>query len=199
MKLEAAIRIVLLGPPGAGKGTQACQLSTRLAIPHVSTGEMMRAAVQSGSALGQEIKAYLDRGELVPDETVVAAIRKRLGQDDCKRGFLLDGFPRNIDQARVLTAMLAELQIPITHVIELAVPEEVLLERITKRGASGSGRSDDNSTVAKKRLEVYRTQTIPVTDFYKAIGAVFEVDGVGTVDQVNDRIVGRLGLGSCNI
>lgn len=188
------MRVIFLGPPGAGKGTQAALICQRGAIPHVSTGEMMRAAVGSGSPLGQKVKKFLDAGELVPDAVVIDVIRDRLGKADCKKGFLLDGFPRTVEQAQALSKLLAELNMPITHVLELKVPDSVLLERVRKRGEQGSGRSDDTEEVVAKRLQVYWKQTAPVTQYYKSVGAVREVDGLGTVEEVQARIAAILGI-----
>ncbi|MBN8547815.1 MAG: adenylate kinase [Deltaproteobacteria bacterium] len=183
------MRIILLGPPGAGKGTQALLLARDGNICHISTGDIMRKAVASGSALGQKVKAILDAGELVPDEIVIAVIRDRLSQRDCDAGFLLDGFPRTVDQAKALTALLGEMKKPITHVIELKVPDHVLIERVKKRGEAGSGRSDDTEEVLARRLEVYWKQTAPVTSYYREIGKVIEVDGLGTVEEVHAAIM----------
>ncbi|MBX7145606.1 MAG: adenylate kinase [Oligoflexia bacterium] len=188
------MRLIFLGPPGAGKGTQAALICKRGAVPHVSTGEMMRAAVGSGSELGTRVKKYLDAGELVPDAVVIDVIRDRLSKADCKQGFLLDGFPRTVDQAQALTKLLSELKMPITHVLELKVPDAVLLERVRKRGEQGSGRSDDTEEVVAKRLQVYWKQTAPVTQYYRSVGTVHEVDGLGTVDEVLGRISKVLGL-----
>lgn len=183
------MRIVFLGPPGAGKGTQAQMLAEHLSIPHISTGEMLRAAVQGGSELGQRVKSYLDSGELVPDEVIIDVIEARLTEADCSHGFLLDGFPRTEPQAAALSAMLKRLSMDLTHVVELEVPEDELIERIRNRGAQGSGRSDDTVEVAKKRLEVYRAQTEPVTTYYETHGGVSKVDGVGDIDQVRQRVL----------
>lgn len=186
-------RVVLLGPPGAGKGTQAILLSKEKSIPHISTGEIMRAAVSSGTEIGSKVKAYLDSGNLVPDELVIELIRGRLSESDCKNGFLLDGFPRTVPQAQALTKLLKEMNQELTHVVEVTVAEAVLLDRIRKRGAAGSGRSDDNDAVAARRLQVYWEQTAPVTEYYKSIGRIKEVDGLGTVEEVHGRIMGELG------
>lgn len=182
------MRIVLLGPPGAGKGTQAILLAKSASICHISTGEMLRAAIASGSDLGKRVKGMLDAGELVPDDIMIAVIRDRLAQADCAPGFLLDGFPRTIDQARALTALLDEMKKSLTHVVELKVPDQVLLERVKKRGEEGSGRSDDNEQVFANRLQVYWRQTAPVTQFYREQGKVIEVDGLGSIDEVHSRL-----------
>jgi adenylate kinase len=182
------MRIVLLGPPGAGKGTQAVLLSKELQVPHISTGEMLREAVASGSPLGLRVKGILDSGELVPDAVVIDVVRDRLGRADCGAGFLLDGFPRTVEQARALTVVLKELGRELTHVIDIAVPEGVLLERIRGRGQAGSGRTDDSAEVAARRLEVYRAQTAPVAGFYKELGRLISIDGLGSIDEVSLRL-----------
>jgi adenylate kinase len=184
------MRIILFGPPGAGKGTQAVLLSKAFAIPHISTGEILREQVGLGSELGRRVKAVLDAGQLVGDALVIEVVKDRIGRADCHSGFLLDGFPRTVAQAEALTALLGEQGCPIGHVVELVVPESVLLERIKSRGeTAGSGRSDDNAEIAAKRLEVYWSQTAPVASFYRQEGILREVDGVGTVEEVTDRVV----------
>lgn len=188
------MRVILLGPPGAGKGTQAISLARDAAIPHISTGEIMRQAVANQSELGLRVKKFLDGGELVPDALVIDLIRERLSRSDCARGFLLDGFPRTVDQAKALTILLEQLNAPISHVIELKVPDSVLLERVRKRGEAGSGRSDDTEAVVAKRLQVYWQQTAPVTQYYKSVGRVIELDGLGTIDEVHARIINVVGL-----
>lgn len=182
------MRIVLLGPPGAGKGTQAVMLAAANKIPHISTGEMLRQAVQEGSALGKQVKAVLDRGDLVSDEVMIALLRERMSKQDCAPGFLLDGFPRTLPQAQALDKMLKELSKELTHVIEIAVPERVLIDRIKSRGASGSGRSDDTEEVASKRLKVFWELTAPVIAYYREAKRLIEVDGLGTIEEVASRI-----------
>ena len=138
------MRIVILGAPGAGKGTQAKFIAEKFNIAHISTGDMLRSAIAKGTELGKEAKGYMDRGELVPDTLVLGLIRERLQEADCKNGFLLDGFPRNVSQAKALNALLEELKLSLTHILDFDVPESVLLERILNRAKEGSGRSDDN-------------------------------------------------------
>lgn len=192
------MRVVLLGAPGAGKGTQASLLCQAKGLLHISTGDMMRASIAKGSSLGEKVKKYLDAGQLVPDEIVIDVIRDRLSQDDCKSGFLLDGFPRTVAQAEALDGVLTELKRELTHVIELQVPEKVLLDRIQGRASQGSGRSDDTPEVAKKRLAVYRDQTAPVTAYYAATKKptggerLFVIDGLGSVDDVHLRALKAL-------
>ncbi len=183
------MRIILLGPPGAGKGTQAVRLSAAQGIPHISTGDMMRAAVQQGSALGKKVKEFLDRGDLVPDTLVIDIIRQRLGQSDCGKGFVLDGFPRTVDQAKALTHLLAEMKIGDVRVLEIRVPDALLIERIQKRGQESSGRSDDTAEVAAHRVKVYWTNTFPVIEYYKGLGTLVSIDGVGSIDEVHARLV----------
>lgn len=180
------MRIVLLGPPGAGKGTQAILLSKHCSIPHISTGEIMRAAISSGSPLGKKLKGFLDKGELVPDALVIDLMRERLA--DCPAGFLLDGFPRTVEQAKSLDILLEELNAPLAHVIELSVSEDILISRIKRRGKK-SGRSDDTAEIAAKRLQIYWEETAPVTKFYEDAGKVQKIDGLGTVEEVQQRIL----------
>jgi adenylate kinase len=183
------MNIVLLGPPGAGKGTQAVLLAKHKHVPHISTGEIMREAVASGSELGSKVKGYLDKGDLVPDKLVIDLVRDRLSRDDCKIGFLLDGFPRTVDQAKALVKMLSEIHRELTHVVDLVVADKVLVDRIQKRGAQGSGRSDDTAEVAMKRLEIYKKQTAPVSDYFRTVGKVIDVDGIGSIEDVEARIL----------
>ena len=183
-------RIILVGPPGAGKGTQAILVCKALKVPHISTGEIMREAVAAKSDLGKKVAGYLDKGELVPDDLVIDVARERLLREDCANGYLLDGFPRTVEQARALKSMLEQLNTPMPYVIELKVPNEVLLERIKKRGTTGGGaRTDDTEDVAKRRLKVFLEQTAPVMEFYRNLNALKQVDGVGKVDEVNKRIL----------
>lgn len=182
-------RVVLLGPPGAGKGTQAVLISSTLKIPHISTGEIMRNAVANKTPLGLEVKSFLDSGNLVPDSLVINLMRERLSQKDCENGFLLDGFPRTLEQAKQLDVLLKEINSELTHIIDISVAESILLDRIKKRGEAGSGRSDDNVEVAAKRLQVYWAQTAPVSEYYKQQNRLIAVDGLGTVEEVQQRIM----------
>jgi adenylate kinase len=178
-------RLVLVGPPGAGKGTQAVALSERLSIPHISTGDLFRAHVAQQTPLGQEAKRYLDSGELVPDTVTNEMVRERLAEPDAKAGFLLDGFPRNTKQAEVLQQMLAEQGYSLDAVIQLVVPEDVLVQRLLARG-----RSDDTEEVIRRRQQVYQSETAPLLDFYRDI--LVTVDGVGEIDDISSRVLKAL-------
>jgi adenylate kinase len=178
-------RLVLVGPPGAGKGTQALALSERLAVPHISTGDLFRAHVGEQTPLGKEAKRYLDSGDLVPDSVTNEMVRERLGGSDAQGGFLLDGFPRNTKQAEVLAQMLAESGTSLDAVIQLEVPEDVVVERLLSRG-----RSDDTEEVIRRRQQVYRSETAPLLEYYADI--LVTVDGVGGVDEVSVRVLDAL-------
>jgi adenylate kinase len=183
----SAMRIVFLGPPGAGKGTQAKRLCAALAVPHVSTGDMMRAAIQEGAGLGQRVKSFLDQGRLVPDELVNEVVEDRLARSDCTGGFLLDGYPRTLPQADALDAMLAAAGRPLDLVIELKADPEELVRRLVLRGRD-SGRSDDTADVIRERLRVYEAETLPLSRRYRAAGLLVEVDGLGSIEEVEARI-----------
>jgi adenylate kinase len=185
--MAVAPRIVFLGPPGAGKGTQAKLICTDLAIPHLSTGDMFRAAVAEGTQLGVKAKKFLDAGELVPDEVTVGLVEERIAKSDCARGFLLDGFPRTVAQAEALDQALARKASKVNHVVELVVPDQVILARIRQR-ALESGRADDDEKVAAHRLSVYFQQTAPVVEYYRMKNQLKTVDGVGEVAEVSSRI-----------
>lgn len=178
------MRVLLLGPPGAGKGTQADRIAARFQLVHLATGDLLRANVADGTPLGEVAQAYLDSGELVPDEVVVAMMLERLTQPDCKRGFLLDGFPRSVAQARALDEHLAGLGAPLDAAINLEVAEEELLHRL-----AGRGRADDNARTIRNRLQVFAASTRPLLDYYEARGVLFSVVAVGTVDEVSERIL----------
>jgi adenylate kinase len=185
-------RIVFLGPPGAGKGTQCSLLSRQLDIPHVSTGQILRSAVGAGSKLGQLVKGFLDAGDLVPDDLMIKLIRERLKEADCSCGFILDGFPRTIEQARQLDSMLALLKLTLTDVVEIVVSESELKTRLLERAAQ-EGRSDDTAEVVGRRLEIYRSSTIPVSEYYRNKGSRREVNGIGSIEEVSTRIKSALG------
>ena len=178
------MRVVLLGPPGAGKGTQADRIAARFQLVHLATGDILRANVADGTPLGEVAQAYLDSGELVPDEVVVAMMLERLTQPDCGHGFLLDGFPRSVAQARALDEHLAELGAPLDAAINLEVAEEELLHRL-----AGRGRADDNAQTIRNRLQVFVSSTRPLLDYYDEQGLLFSVAAAGTIDEVSERIL----------
>lgn len=180
--------LVLLGPPGAGKGTQAKRLQMALSIPQISTGDLFRHHLKNATELGQLAQGYMDRGELVPDEVTIGMVRDRLGQPDCANGAIFDGFPRNINQARALDTLLAEMDKGIQIVPSIYVPRDVLIERLLKR-AQIEGRADDNEETIRTRMHVYEEQTKPLLDFYSAIGLVVEIDGNQFVDEVQRDLV----------
>ena len=191
------MRLVLLGPPGAGKGTQATRIASRLGIPQLSTGDMLREAVVSQSASGQRAKHVMDRGELVPDEIVVSVVASRVDHSDAANGFILDGFPRTVTQAKALDQELAIRGIKLDAVLELDVDEDALLGRIRGRAEEaarrgGQARSDDNPEVFKNRLDVYRAQTAPVTEYYRSQGLLSTVDGLQPIDVVTEELAGAL-------
>jgi len=187
------MRLILLGPPGAGKGTQAQRLISKYGIVQLSTGDMLRAAVAAGTPIGLRARAIMERGELVPDDVVVAIIADRIDQEDAKHGFVLDGFPRTVAQAQELDRLLAERGLKLDGVIELKVDEGILLKRIEKRVADMVARgeqvrSDDNPDVLKGRLAAYRAQTAPLVDYYRAKGQLKSVDGMTDIDAVGAAI-----------
>jgi adenylate kinase len=193
------MRLILLGPPGAGKGTQAQRLVETHGIVQLSTGDMLRAAVAAGTPIGLKARDVMARGELVSDEIVVGIIEDRIAQPDCARGFILDGFPRTVAQAEALDAMLAGKGIALDAVIELKVDEAALIGRIEKRVAEMQARgepvrADDNAEALKKRLDAYRAQTAPVSAYYAGKGALKVVDGMAPIDEVTAAIAGILGV-----
>ena len=184
------MRIILLGPPGAGKGTQADALVNRHGICKLSTGDMLRAAVSAGTPVGLRAKDIMERGELVPDEVVVEIVADRLDAPDCVRGFILDGFPRTVAQAEALEELLVRKDKGIDAVVELRVDEAALLARVEKRAAESGGavRADDNAEALKTRLEVYRRQTAPLVAYYEAKGMLRTVDGMMPIAEVSAAI-----------
>ncbi len=186
------MRLVLLGAPGSGKGTQAARLKQALGVVHISTGDLLRAAVAAGTPLGLQARAVMERGELVSDDIVLGMLEDRLNAGDTGKGFILDGYPRNSAQARALDALLQRLGQPIDQAVLLDVDNELLIERIAGR-AKAEGRSDDTPETVRNRLRVYTEQTAPVIDFYAAAGSLLRVDGVGSVEDITTRVLAALG------
>lgn len=214
------MNLILMGPPGAGKGTQSQRLEKSHGIVQLSTGDMLRAEVASGSDLGKEAKEVMESGGLVSDELIIAMISSRIDQDDCKKGFILDGFPRTTPQAEALDTMLTEKGLKIEHVIEMKVDDEAMVKRITGRftcagcgagyhdefqkpekegvcdqcgGAEFTRRADDNAETVRTRLQAYHEQTAPILSYYKEKGAVKSVDGMATIDEVTEQLNAVLG------
>jgi adenylate kinase len=179
------MRVVLLGAPGAGKGTQAARIAERFGLAHVATGDIFRANIEARTELGRAAQDYIDSGELVPDDVVIAMMLERLGEPDAAEGFVLDGFPRSLSQARALDHRLAELGTPLDAAINLEVAEEELLRRLLARG-----RSDDTEATVRNRLRVFATTTKPLLEYYGQAGLLFSVSAMGSIDEVVDRILG---------
>jgi adenylate kinase len=207
------MRLVLVGAPGSGKGTQADVLVSRLNAPKVSTGDMLRAALKAGTKLGLEAKSYMDAGKLVPDSVVIGLVEERLGEPDAKNGFILDGFPRTTAQADALGALLARLGKPLDRVVELGVPADLIVERIIHRrtdkrtgqiyhlkysppppNAELEHRADDREETVNKRLADYEAMTTALLPYYEKLGLLVRVDGVGKPAEVTARVLGALGL-----
>ena len=212
------MHILLMGPPGAGKGTQAAHLVKHFSIPHISTGDMFRAAIKEGTELGKKAKACIDAGNLVPDEITIGIVKERLSQEDCKKGFILDGFPRTVDQADALKGILTELGLSLKSVLNITVPSADLVERAVGRricrscgatyhvkfspskqegvcdacGGELYQRADDTEETMKNRLSVYEAQTKPLIDYYQAAGLYVEIDGRQAIDKVFDDVVAAL-------
>ena len=212
------MQLLLMGPPGAGKGTQAVKLAEKFSIPQISTGDMFRAAVKEGTELGKKAKACMEAGTLVPDEVTVGIVRERLAKDDCKGGFILDGFPRTVEQAEALEKILDELNLKLTKVLNIHVPAELLIERAIGRricktcgatyhvkfnppkfddacdncGGKLYQRADDNEDTMKKRLSVYEDSTRPLIDYYKKVGVYAEIDGRQPIEKVTEDLVNVL-------
>jgi adenylate kinase len=183
------MRLILFGPPGAGKGTQALRLVERHSIPQLSTGDMLRAAVTNDTEIGRRAKAIMDRGELVPDDVVTQMVSNRIDQEDCRKGFILDGFPRTVAQAEALTAMLEQKGVKIDAVIELKVEQASLIKRMEKRvadtlAAGGTVRSDDNPDTFARRLDEYRQKTAPLLNYYRRRGELVTIDGMRGMDVI---------------
>jgi adenylate kinase len=213
------MRLVLLGAPGAGKGTQAKKLIEKYGIPQISTGDILRAAVAAGTPLGKEAKSVMDKGELVPDSVVLGLVEERLQQDDCKKGYILDGFPRNTAQAEALDGILDKLGMALTAAVSVDVPKEDLMKRLTgRRTCKGCGqmynvyfsapakeavcdkcsgelfqRDDDKEETINKRLEVYDAQTAPLIDYYGKRGILKGIEGTGNIDDIFGKMVAAIG------
>jgi adenylate kinase len=187
------MRMVLLGPPGAGKGTQAARLAERAGIPHIATGDIFRANVAQRTRLGRRAKRYMDRGDLVPDEVVIAMVIDRLAERDCADGFLLDGFPRTVAQAEALDRRLAELETPLAAALNFEVTEEELFRRLAGRSAA-LHRSDDTEQTIRHRLEVFAVKTRPLIDYYAHRRLLARVDAVGAIERVAARIDAALAV-----
>ena len=209
------MHILLMGPPGAGKGTQAAELVKKFDIPHISTGDMFRAAIKEGTDLGKKAKSFMDDGKLVPDEVTIGIVRERLAKDDCKKGFILDGSPRTVDQADALQQILKDLGLSLTRVLNINVPAEDLIERAVGRrickkcgatyhtkfnppkiegicdvcGSELFQRADDNADTMKNRLSVYEASTKPLIDYYKKLDLYTEVDGRQAIDKVTADLI----------
>lgn len=177
------MQMVFIGPPGAGKGTQAERLIEKYKLAHLSTGDMLRAARDAGTEVGKKANEYMSSGQLVPDDVIVAIIEERLAKADCQQGYLLDGFPRTIAQAEALDAMLQQKETALDVVLELKVPEEELFTRL-----AGRGRADDTPDVIRQRLVAYRKQTEPLLDYYSKKALLKSIDGLGTVDDIFGRV-----------
>lgn len=186
-----AMNLILVGPPGAGKGTQGYKLSKQYSIPEISTGDILRSAVREGTPLGQEAKNYMERGALVPDAVIIGIVCERLTQDDTRNGFILDGFPRTVPQAEALTTMSQAQGCPIEHVISIEVPEEELLQRLAGR-REVERRHDDTDDAIRYRFEVYCRDTAPLIEYYRQRGLLRAISGVGTIEDIFQRITSIL-------
>lgn len=186
-----AARLLIIGPQGSGKGTQGVRIAEAFGIPAVSTGDVFRANVKDGTDLGLQVQAIIEAGDLVPDELTSAIVRDRLAQDDAAAGFLLDGYPRNLGQVGDLDGFLESRGEPLTAVIELSVPRDESIQRLSLRAAE-QGRADDNEESIAKRLAIYESETAPILDVYRSRGIAVEIDGVGSLDEVFERIIAAL-------
>lgn len=186
------MQLIFLGPPGAGKGTQAKIFLDRSGIVQISTGDILRDAVGKGTDLGKQAKSFMDKGELVPDSVVIGIIEQRIQQDDCKKGFVLDGFPRTIEQAKALDGILAKLGIQMDHVINFEVPDEELVKRLLGR-ALEEGRSDDNPESIKNRLQVFKDKTQPLISYYEGKKILRHINGTGATGEIADKVKAVVG------
>lgn len=184
---QTPARLLIIGPQGSGKGTQGARIADHLGIPTISTGDVFRANVKDGTELGLKVKALIDAGDLVPDDLTSEIVRDRLSQEDAAHGFLLDGYPRNLGQVGDLDAFLDGRGEPLTAVIELSVPRDESIARLSRRAAE-QGRADDNEESIAKRLSIYESETAPILDVYRERGIVDEVDGFGSLDEITERI-----------
>jgi adenylate kinase len=189
--MESRTRLILMGPPGAGKGTQAKVISERLGVPAISTGDIFRANVSAGTELGVKAKQYMDAGEYVPDEVTNLMVRNRIDEPDAEPGFLLDGYPRTVAQVEELDAMLADAGEGLDAVVVLTVDRDEVVARLLKR-AEIEGRADDTEDVIRRRQEIYAEQTAPLLEVYAGRGLLVEVDGLGSVDEVSSRVFAAL-------
>ena len=185
------MRIVLLGPPGAGKGTQAARVACQFGCPHIATGDIFRANVAEGTELGRAAQEYMDRGDLVPDELVIAMVMERLAEPDCDGGFVLDGFPRTVNQAEALDRRLVDLGSPLEAALSFDVAEEELLRRLAGRAAA-QHRADDAEQTIRHRLEVFGIKTRPLIDYYAHRGLLIKVDAIGPIEVVTKRILAAI-------
>jgi len=214
------MRIIMMGPPGAGKGTQAVKLAEKLGVPHISTGDIFRASMKEGTPLGVKAKEFIERGELVPDDLTLEIAMERIGREDCRNGFVLDGFPRTLPQAEMLTRTLEELGMPLDAVVDIRVDTEELVRRLIDRrscpscnsiyhlvnnppkvegkcdkcGSALVHRSDDKKEAIENRLAVYAEKTKPLTDYYDKSKLLVAVNGAQKMEQVLDEIVGKIGI-----
>lgn len=184
---------VIVGPPGAGKGTQAAIMSERLSVPHISTGAMLRDSVATGSELGKKVKGLIEGGSLVDDETMLAVVEERLSQPDCSKGFLLDGYPRNLSQGSQLQVIFDKIGIELSSCLYFELGEEEAVKRMQKR-ADEEGRADDTPEVQRKRIKVYKEQTEPLLDFYKKSGNLVKIDSSGSKEEVTGLALSAAGF-----
>ena len=182
------MKLLIMGPPGVGKGTQADRIKDKLKILHLSTGDILRAKVKAKSAIGMDAKLYMDFGKLVPDHILIEIVKERISKDDCENGYLLDGFPRTLPQAEGLDEMMHSIGHDLECAISLTADEDELVERLIKRGKE-SGRSDDTPEVIRNRQKIYWEQTAPLLDFYRGKGILKEVDGSGEIPEITERIL----------